>query len=68
MGRLWDACQEVDALIASRGLDPYKTKGQISLEAGFFLSFIMESDPDDEDKLQALRDACQAVLGERISA
>lgn len=63
MGRLFDAVSEVDRIIADRGLDSFKTKGEISLKAGFFLSLVFENSPDEEDKIRAVRDAAKEVLG-----
>lgn len=63
MGRLHDAVQQVDRVIAERGLDSFKTKGEISLKAGFFLSLIFENSPDEEDKIQAVKSAAKEVLG-----
>ncbi len=63
MGRLYDAVGHVDRVIADRGLDSFKTKGEISLKAGFFLSLVFENSPDDEEKVQAVKRAAKEVLG-----
>ncbi|TLM73169.1 MAG: hypothetical protein FDZ70_07910 [Actinobacteria bacterium] len=63
MGRLHDAVVQIDEIIADRGLDAFKTKGEISLKAGFFLSLIFENSPDEEDKIAAVKNAAKEVLG-----
>lgn len=67
MGKLYDAAKQIDALIEKRGMDPFKTKGQISMRTGFLLSFISPDDPDDEGRLEQLKEVAYEVLGERIS-
>jgi hypothetical protein len=67
MGRMYDAVEAIDEIIARKGLDVFHTKGDISMRTGFLLSFVDPSDPDDEDKLRELQDAVMAVLGERLS-
>lgn len=68
MGRLHDMVVQIDQIIAERGLDPFKTKGEISLKAGFFLSLVFENSPDEEDKIQAVREAAREVLGVDVRA
>ncbi|MBA4370061.1 MAG: hypothetical protein C0418_00590 [Coriobacteriaceae bacterium] len=66
MGRLYDAVQQIDRIINDKGLDPFKTKGEISLKAGFFISLIFDNSPDDEEKIQALKGAAREVLGQGL--
>jgi predicted regulator of Ras-like GTPase activity (Roadblock/LC7/MglB family) len=63
---LHEAVQAVEALIERRGGDPVRLRGQIALRAGFALDFVDASTPDDPDKLERLRQAARAVLGEDI--
>lgn len=65
--RLYDAVQRIDALIQRRGLDRFRTRGEIALRAGFGLGFIDADTPDDPAMLAALEAAAQAILGEPIS-
>ena len=63
MGHLYDVVAEIDRICDSRGLDPVKTKGEISMRAGFYLAVIFPRTPDDPEKLARLRVAAQEVLG-----
>lgn len=63
---LHEAVQAVEALIARRGGDRVRLRGHIALKAGFALDFVDASTPDDPDKLERLREAARAVLGEDI--
>lgn len=67
MGRLYDAVVAIDRVIESRGLDAFKVKGQISMKAGIFLAIIFPDTPDDEQKLQAVKQAAEEVLGQGIN-
>jgi hypothetical protein len=66
MGRMYEMVQRIDSIIDRKGLDAFKTKGQISLECGFFVSLIGPDEPDDDQKIRTLADAAQRVLGEPI--
>jgi hypothetical protein len=66
MGNLYDAVQQIDAIIAKKGVDPFKTKGAISMRTGFLLSFIGPEDPDDDAKVEQLRQVVLEVLGEHL--
>lgn len=63
MGRLYDAVMEIDRICQDRGLDGARTKGEISLKAGFFLAIVFPHTPDDTEKLDKLRSAAESVLG-----
>lgn len=63
MGRLHNAVLEIDRICQERGLDPIKTKGEISMKSGFFLAIIFPHTPDDPEKIEKLRGAAQTVLG-----
>lgn len=67
MGKLYEAARQIDAVIEKRGMDPFKTKGQISMRTGFLLSFISPDDPDDDERIEQLKQVAYEVLGERIS-
>jgi hypothetical protein len=68
VGRLYDCVTEIDRVIASRGLDAMRTKGEISLKAGFFIAIIFPDTPDDPAKLQQLTQAAREVLGITLNA
>ena len=62
MGRLYEARQTIDRVIAERGLDPYKIRGAISLEVGTVIGFITEDTPDDAELLAELEVAVRRIL------
>ena len=68
MGRLYDAVAQIDRICQDRGLDGAKTKGEISMRCGFFLAIIFPHTPDDNEKLDKLREAAQTVLGVSLTA
>lgn len=68
MGRLFDAVSTIDQVIASRGLDPMKTKGEIGLKSGFFLALVFPDTPDDAERITKLRAATMDVLGIDVHA
>ncbi len=67
MGQLSDAVRAVEQVISRRGLDDFKTKGLISMQAGFFLSIVSPDTTDDPERLASLRRAAEDVLGEKMS-
>jgi hypothetical protein len=64
-GKLWLAVQRIEAVIARKKLDPFRTRGAISMAAGFGLRAIDEDSPDDPEMQQKLEAAALAVLGEK---
>lgn len=64
--QLYQAVQAVEELIQQSGGDVVKLRGQIALKAGFTLDLVDADTPDDPMKLQSLRAAVVAVLGEEI--
>ncbi len=66
MGQLYQAVCAVEQVIARKGLDDFKTKGLISMKAGFFLSIVNSTTADDPSKLTSLRAAAEDVLGEKM--
>jgi hypothetical protein len=62
MGKLFDAKQRIDEVIAQKGLDPVQTRGAIGLKAGTLMGLIMQSTPDDDAKLKRLVDAAKEIL------
>jgi predicted regulator of Ras-like GTPase activity (Roadblock/LC7/MglB family) len=63
-GRLHALVQRINATIEKRKLDPFATRGEIALLAGFGLGFIDARTPDDAEMLAKLEAAAKAVLGE----
>jgi len=63
--RLYQAVQRIEAVIARKKLDPFRTRGAISMAAGFGLRAIDEESRDDPEMLKKLEAAALAVLGEK---
>lgn len=64
--RLWEAVQRINALIERSGEEPFKLRGKIALKAGFSLDLIDADTPDDPGRLQKLKAAASAVLGQPV--
>jgi hypothetical protein len=67
MGKLYDYCVQIQEHIDHQGLDVFRTRGALALECGFLITLVGENDPDEPQKVQALRDAAQNVLGLTLS-
>ncbi len=67
MGRLYDACQQIMTHIDQRGLDPYKTRGEIALRTGFLISMVDPDDDDDPVKLESVLQAALEVLNLHVN-
>jgi predicted regulator of Ras-like GTPase activity (Roadblock/LC7/MglB family) len=65
-GKLLALVQRINAAIERKRLDPFATRGEIAMKAGFGLGFIDAETPDDAEKLSKLRSAASAVLGEAV--
>ena len=63
MGQLYEYCGRVVDHIDQSGLDVFKTRGQLALKTGFLITLVEPDDPDDPEKVKALREAAQEVLG-----
>jgi predicted regulator of Ras-like GTPase activity (Roadblock/LC7/MglB family) len=64
-GRLHQLVQRIEAVIARKKLDPFRTRGAISMAAGVGLRAIDVDTPDDEVMQSKLEAAALAVLGEK---
>lgn len=64
-GQLFLLVQRIEAVITRKRLDPFRTRGAISMGAGIGLRFIEEDTPDDPALLARLEAAAAAVLGEK---
>ncbi|MFL5301194.1 MAG: hypothetical protein ACJ79R_12710, partial [Anaeromyxobacteraceae bacterium] len=64
MGRLYEEVLRIERSIAARNLDLFRTRGRISLRAGFPLLTIRPETPDDVEKLARLRTAAEQILNE----
>jgi len=63
MGKLYDYCQQIQQHIERNNLDVFKSRGELALRCGFLISLIGPDEPDDADKIAALRDAARDVFG-----
>lgn len=68
MSKLYDSCQYIIREIDARGLDPYKSRGALALETGFLISSVTPDQPDDPQKVAALRDAAAKILQINVPA
>jgi hypothetical protein len=66
MGRIYDAVQTIERIIAEKKLDPFKTKGMISIQIGFALGLVRPETPDDPAQLAALKAAAEQVLKQKV--
>jgi len=62
MGKLYDYCQEIQQHIERNNLDVFKSRGELALRCGFLISLVGPDDPDDAEKIQALRQAALEVF------
>jgi len=67
MGKLYDYCQQIQQHIERNNLDVFKSRGELALRCGFLISLIGPDEPDDVEKIQALRDAARDVFGLTLS-
>lgn len=63
VGQLYDYAQRVQQHIERNGLDVFKTRGALAMRCGFIITLIEPDEPDDPQKLNALRSASREVLG-----
>jgi hypothetical protein len=62
MGQLYDYCQQVQQHIERNNLDVFKSRGEIALRCGFLVSLVGPNDPDDPEKIRALREAARDIF------
>jgi hypothetical protein len=63
MGRLYDYSKQIQEDIDRRGLDVFKTRGELAMKCGFIITLIGPDDPDDPAKIASLKAAAKDVLG-----
>jgi len=63
MGKLYDYSTKIQEHIETKNLDVFKTRGELAMKCGFIITLIGPNDPDDPQKVAALREAAKAVLG-----
>jgi hypothetical protein len=66
MSALYEMVQRIDGVIAVKGLEKFKTKGQIALKVGYALSGITKDTPDDPVKIHRLAEAAEVILGQQL--
>ncbi len=62
MGKLYDYCQKIDQHIQANGLDVFRTRGALAMKTGFIVTLVGPDDPDDPEKIRALKEAAKEVL------
>ena len=63
MGKLYEYRERIQQYIEQQGLDVFKTRGELAIKCGFLITLVNPDDPDDPQKVQALRDAARELLG-----
>lgn len=63
MGQLYDYSVRIQQHIDANSLDVFKTRGDLAMKCGFIITLISPHDPDDPQKVAALRDAAKITLG-----
>jgi hypothetical protein len=66
VGVLYDYRERIQDHVEKNGLDLYKTRGELALKCGFLLALVTPNDPDDPEKIAALRQAAYEILGLRL--
>jgi hypothetical protein len=67
MGTLYDYCARIEEHIEREDLDVFRTRGELALRAGFLITLVSPDDPDDSEKIMALREAAAEVLGLQLT-
>ena len=62
MSVLYDLKTRIDKTIDEKKLDGSAVRGKIALQAGFLLSLIAPSSPDDPVKIAKLKKAAESVM------
>ncbi len=62
MGVLFDIKTKIDKAIEDKKLDGGAVRGKIALQAGFLISLVNATTPDDPAKIDKLRKAAASVL------
>jgi hypothetical protein len=63
MGKLYDYAVRIQKHVEDNNLDAFKTRGALALQTGFLITLVGENDPDDPQRISALREAARDVLG-----
>jgi hypothetical protein len=63
MGVLFDLKSKIDKVLVEKKLDNATVRGKIGLQAGFLLTLVTPSTPDDPVKIDKLKKAAEAATG-----
>lgn len=66
MGKLYDYSQQIQQHIERNNLDMFKSRGELALRCGFLISLVGPDDPDDPQKMGALRDAAKEIFNLKL--
>jgi hypothetical protein len=62
VSKLYDYCQKIQQHIERNNLDVFRSRGEIALSCGFLVSLVGPDDPDDPEKIEALRNAAREIF------
>jgi hypothetical protein len=62
VSKLYDYCQKIQQHIERNNLDVFRSRGEIALSCGFLVSLVGPDDPDDPEKIEALRKAAREIF------
>ncbi len=62
MGQLFELSKKIDDIISQKGMDRMTTRGKIGLKSGVLMAF-NEKTPDDDEKIQKIKEAAKEILG-----
>lgn len=62
MSQLYDLRIKIEKIIEEKKLDPFKTKGAITLKSGVLLGTLNPNSPDDPAKIEKVKAAAKEVL------
>jgi hypothetical protein len=63
MGKVYDYCQKIQEHIDASGQDVYKARGAVALRVGFLITLVKPTDPDDPERIEALKSAAKDLFG-----
>jgi len=66
VGKLYDYAQRIEDHIQRNKLDVFKTRGAIAMKVGFIITLVKPDEPDDPEKVAALKSAADELLGLRL--
>lgn len=62
MSQLYELRVKIEKIIEEKKLDPFKTKGAITLKSGVLLGTLSPNSPDDQVKIEKVKAAVKEIL------